>query len=124
MKHKILIISVVIFVIGLLSIVSAQLYSFCNNPFNDEKFSITKWKGSSKRLRAKMAEDLIKNHLKPGLSRKQVIDLIGEDKNTDDGEVKYWLGSWSFTLNGYDDAFIFIKFDNNNKLVSAEINGY
>jgi len=124
-KNKILIISIILSLLWLALISAYAWRFFFHNPFSDSKFTVLNWKEAKPDIRAEMADDLIMNYLKPGMSRKQIIGMLGETGSQNkDNKLQYWIGSWSFSSKGYDDTFIFIKFDKSDKLISAEINGY
>ena len=82
-----------------------------------------------------MAGDLVRNHLTAGLSRANVHALLGMPGDALSGTEregmknlvlaqteKYYIGSWS--LYGYDDAFVYVHFDGDGNLIAAEIYGY
>jgi hypothetical protein len=106
--------------------------SGCGNPFNDEPFCEQGWAGATFEQRAAMAEDLVSNHVSPGMPSKQIVSLLGEPgeiwiKGTGQ-RVKgyrtfaYYIGSWS--LQGMDDAFVCIHFDKSGSVIEAEIYGF
>lgn len=115
-----------------LIIYGALLVTGCGNPFNDEPFSREAWAAASVEQRAAMAEDLVTNHVSPGMSVKQLVALLGDPEDTWDkrtvhrvlGEqtFAYYIGSWS--LEGMDDAFVRIHFDESGKVIEAEICGF
>jgi hypothetical protein len=115
-----------------LIICSALFVTGCGNPFNDEPFSKEAWAAATAEQRAAMAEDLVTNHVSPGMSVKQIVALLGDPEDTWDqwaghrimGEktFAYYIGSWS--LEGMDDAFVCIHFDESGRVIEAEICGF
>src|SRR5688500_7318757 len=88
------------------------------DPFNDSAFTPTSWRqADSDETRARMARDLIRNHLPQGTSETQTIAALGPPDEILSGEdndrhsllvartYSYYIGSWS--LYGMDDAFIY-----------------
>ncbi|MHB9025756.1 MAG: hypothetical protein ACYC7E_16570 [Armatimonadota bacterium] len=80
--------------------------------------------------RGKMAEDIIRNHLHKGLTKQQVVTLLGEPEETDNGTLYpnaqknsthniYYLGQWSGFRVDYD--CLHVVFDEDGKLTEAWI---
>ena len=118
----------VVHLMGVLAIIA----SGCGSPFDDQSFSKQAWAGAIAEQRAVMAEDLVTNHVSPGMSSKQIVSLLGEP-----GEVwvkgslfrvkgertfVYYIGSWS--LQGMDDAFVCVHLDETGSVLEAEIHGF
>jgi hypothetical protein len=127
-------IALVSMVVMLVSI-AAWLAIDWSDPFNDETFSVTKWAHrASSESGARMARDLIRNHLPSGLSRSKVTALLSPPDKVLTGEdagghrlpvhetYAYHIGSWS--AYGFDDAFVYVHFDSSGTVLSAEITGY
>jgi len=81
-----------------------------------------------------MARSAIRRHLTVGLAEPQVVALLGkpdEIRNVEDPgghklpgsqTYSYYLGSWS--VYGFDDAFLYVHLDAAGRILSAEVNGY
>ena len=121
-------------VTGLVILAGLCTLTMFRNPFNDRPFTATAWAKLDPQERAHMAEDLVRNHLTAGLSQANVHTLLGMpgdvSSRTESGGMKnlgaqtekYYIGSWS--LYGYDDAFVYVHFDGDGKVIAAEIYGY
>ena len=115
-----------------LIICGALFVTGCCNPFNDEPFSKEAWAAASVEQRAAMAEDLVANHVSPGMSVKQVVALLGDPDDTwakqsvhrvlGEMTFTYYIGSWS--LQDMDDAYVCIHFDESGRVIVAEIHGF
>jgi hypothetical protein len=104
------------------------------DPFNDSVFTQTEWARTTDTDRAPMAGDLVRNHLPPGMTRTQVESLLGTPSRAESGAdatkndasggttYRYYIGSWSNY--GYDDAWVYVHFDESGKLTKSEIYGY
>ncbi len=108
-----------------------------SDPFDSQTFDSTTWRNAHVSSdRAPMARDLIRNHLRPGVSAKVVEELLGAPERVPgvNGEVDgfgnrlqgvrtfcYYLGSWSNA--GLDTALLYVHFDGNDQVLSAEITG-
>lgn len=74
---------------------------FGNDPFNDRVFDEDLWKHSAdtedvSNPRGPMVDDLIANHLRPGMTRQEVTALLGDPDFDTKGDVAtYYLGHWS-----------------------------
>jgi hypothetical protein len=111
---------------------SALVVTGCGSPFNDESFSIEAWAVATAEQRAAMAEDLVTHHVSPGMSVEQIVALLGDPGDTwakrtahrvlGDKTFAYYIGSWS--LEGMDDAFVCIHFDESGRVLEAEICGF
>jgi hypothetical protein len=114
-------------------IIGAALFvTGCGDPFDDELFSREAWAAAAAEQRAAMAEDLVTHHVSPGMSVKQTVALLGNPEDTwgkgtghrvmGEKTFAYSIGSWS--LEGMDDAFVCIHFDESGRVIEAEIYGF
>jgi hypothetical protein len=82
------------------------LYSYLyfmvgNDPFDDNKFDQQLWASmhesvDPKNPRGKMYQDLIENHVKIGMTKAQILNLLGSaDLNNQERFIRYNLGMWS-----------------------------
>lgn len=109
------------------------------DPFDDAPFASATWKQvKSKVLRAPMSRDLINNHLPQGMSKAEVLELLGPPikeirnpgENVFNGSKKYakyasmMYGIGSFSEYGYDDAFVYVYLDKSDEVIGAAISGY
>jgi len=82
-----------------------------------------------------MADDLIRRHLQKGMTSDEVVKLIGRPETTLKGETdgganrlvgnhtySYWIGSWTFAA--WDSTFVYVYFDDNERVISAEMQGF
>jgi len=122
---------------GVLSLVAASAWLLIDrlDPFNDAPFTAIDWMNCrTDEARASMARDLVRNHLPKGMSEAEVVALLGEpgvlQGGTDTGGNRvlgtktyfYYIGTWS--LQGFDDAFVYVHLDSDSKVISAEVTGY
>ena len=91
-----------------------------NDPFNDWWFDEKIWKSEHNKSdynspRGKMAFDLKHRVLKPNMTQKQVLQILGPpDAGQDATSLSYNLGSWSgFRMDG--DIFV-IEFGKSGKI--------
>jgi len=116
---------------GCVGIGAALLFvprAFNADPFARKKFDQAEWKGWSvvargvpaNNPRGLMARDLVVNHLRVGMSRAEVLSLIGppDETSVDTNHIGYHLGGHSATW-GYD--FLRISFGASNTLEAAVI---
>ena len=106
----------------------------CGNPFNNQSFSRKAWLKAQHRQRAPMAQDLVRNHIPRGMTGNGIVALLGQPdhiwKKTDgvgyrvkgNRTYAYWLGSWS--MQSYDDAFVYVHFDDAGRMQTSEVNGF
>jgi hypothetical protein len=104
------------------------------NPFNDMEFSKAEWKNRQWEERAPMVESLIEKHLKPGMSRGAIEELLGIPDDEDFSgrfgwsrkvpveKLIYEIGSWS--LRGQDDNFLEVYLDSSGNMTRAQIGGF
>jgi hypothetical protein len=108
------------------------------DPFDNKRFSAEAWRRATEaydlEARARMCRDLIKHFLQPGIPEKQVVRLIGPPDQVEDGHgserdrligarfYRYYIGNWSFQ--GMDDAFLYVHFDSQDRVIKVEIYGY
>jgi hypothetical protein len=97
------------------------------DPFNDAKFRPTAWATADRMERARMSDDLVCNHLTPGLSRSEVEALIGKGqlvwtKSDVEKETHHYdIGGWPSL--GWFEAFVVVTYDENGNVVEAKIDG-
>jgi hypothetical protein len=99
MSKQQLIVVLIPFVMLILVKVTCETLS----PFNSEKFNSVVWKQSFdpdfdtiENPRGPMTDDLIKNHLRPGMSLDSVYQMLGPpDKVEGTDTLQYYLGYWS-----------------------------
>jgi hypothetical protein len=90
------------------------------NPFNDQRFNQSLWAAYSgstdpSNPRGQMYEDLTKQNLKKGMSKQDILALLGEpDFSKEDTVFKYNLGAWSGFRIDYDS--LDIEFDQDGKV--------
>ena len=123
--------------IALLCLVSVSIVICCiallialakNNPFipyDGKEFDQALWKsytpsdGLADSPRLPMAADLQKNHIKPGMTREQIVELLGEPGNHSEDVYIYGLGKsdvlWPRLY------FLDVYFDSSGKVVEARI---
>ncbi len=109
------------------------------DPFDKQPFIGAAWAVADEQSRGRMARDAIR-HLPPGTPKDRVQELLGEgglpSRNPhepwdsfgvrlDHSETwVYRLGTWSsIGPYGFDDAFLYVHFGTDDRVVSAEING-
>lgn len=116
--------------------VSIRTVTSLVDPFDNLSFNSTEWKQAKDReVKARMSRDAILNGLEAGMTREEVQHLLGEPDdiitaNHDSGgsvllgveTFSYYIGSWS--MYGFDDAFVYIHFDRDGRVISARIDGY
>jgi MYXO-CTERM domain-containing protein len=105
------------------------------DPFDDRGFVAGEWRNSDPLGRASMARDLVRRHVRAGMTAADVERLLGRGKeqqgikgvdpygNRMPGAATwaYYLGSWSTA--GWDDAFLYVHFDKSGRVIRAEIQG-
>jgi hypothetical protein len=90
------------------------------NPFDDQRFNQSLWAAYSGSTdphnpRGQMYEDLTKQNLKKGMSKQDILALLGEpDFSKEDTVFKYNLGAWSGFRIDYDS--LDIEFDQDGKV--------
>ena len=119
---------------GCIGIGAALLFvphAFNDDPFARKKFDQAEWKRWSvvakgvpaNNPRGLMARDLVGNHLRVGMSRAEVLSLIGppDETSVDTSHIGYHLGghSGSWLRPGYD--YLWVSFSARNTLESAAI---
>jgi hypothetical protein len=104
------------------------------DPFDDSRFSVEAWRSADPKSRARMARDVIRHYLTPGTTEERVTSLVGKPDEVIEGadagghwlpgarSYSYRLGSWS--LYGFDDAFLYIHIDRAGKVIVAEVTGH
>lgn len=126
----------------LLAVISgAAVYAFIGNPldpFDNCRFSAEKWRAATREYdvdtRAKMARDLSERLIRPGSSESEVVALLGAPDHVEEGKdpgdmrssgarfYKYDLGS--FPWYGFDDAYLYVDLDSQDRVVACKIDGY
>jgi hypothetical protein len=134
-KRPALLIAAVASVIVILAYVGSEAKRWID-PYDGRDFDRLAWDADPGGYeRASMCADIIDRHLQPNMSLDQISKLLG-DSFTDrdrshfhDGDqmpgvrtISYWVGPCSWI--GYDDAFLFVNLDENDRLVSARVYGY
>ena len=124
-----LLLGIAIIALGLTALIALNRHA---SPFDNVAFTPAAWAKADEMERARMSGDLIRNHLPRGLTRLQVEALIGRTSWTmgPNGGYgargaethKYGIGSWS--MQGMDDAFVYVHYDVNGNVIDAEIDGY
>jgi hypothetical protein len=127
---------VVVFVMACVGV--ALLPRFLD-PFDDASFNRSVWKSSTQEQRAKMSRDVITKHIRPGAALEEIVELLGEPEETHNIRARasrvdqyghrlpgvktyaYYLGSWSSY--GLDDAHLYVHFDRDDCVLSAEVAG-
>lgn len=100
-----------------------HLYLVTNDPFNDWWFDQKIWKAqhnSTDHLnpRGKMAYDLQHRVLKPNMTRKQVLQILGPSDAGDDAKsLSYNLGAWSGI--GLDGDIFVVEFGKTSRVVKV-----
>jgi hypothetical protein len=122
--------------LSLFAIVTAVALAFAGfrafnrefDPFDDVKFAPAAWARLEPMERARMSDDLVRNHLTTGLSRADVETLIGNGslvwtkEDVERETHQYPIGSWPSA--GWDDAFVFVIYDENARVIDARIDGF
>ena len=110
-------------IICLFVFVGLVYHTLTNNPFDDWWFEEKLWKAQSnsdtmENSRGKMAYDLRHRVLKPKMTKKQILKLLGPpDAGQRDGLMSYNLGSWSgFRM---DPDIFEIELDKSDRLIKA-----
>jgi len=120
---------------------AALAYEMIGNPldpFDNRRFSPEAWSSASEHhnvdWRARMCRDLINRVIRPGMSEKQVVALLGTpdrvsdrrgpggDLFTDRHIYEYEIGNSTFQ--GMDDAFLYVHIDLTDHVLKTEIYGY
>lgn len=109
------------------------------DPFDDLPFSPAAWAATDEQGRGPMARDAIR-HLPAGTSKDRVRELLGNGEppwrdprgpwdrfgvRLEYSETSvYNLGSWSgLGPYGFDDAFLYVHFGADGRVVATEVNG-
>jgi hypothetical protein len=104
-----------------------------SDPFDNRRFSARAWRSADQNARARMGRDLIAHHIRPGQSEAEVIALLGKPSEIKvagiDGHfhgvrrLEYYLGSWGL-YRGWDDAFVYVYLDGENRVIEATLDGH
>ena len=106
------------------------------DPYNGRDFDRVVWDGDPGGYdRAAMCTDIIERQLTPGMTLSSIADLLGDsyrewDRSRFSGDdqtpgartILYDVGPCSWI--GYDDAFLFLHLDADDRLVSANVYGH
>jgi hypothetical protein len=94
-----------------------------NNPFipyDDRKFDQALWESSQwndpDTPRLQMVADLQRNYIEPGMTREQIVELLGEPGNNSEEVFIYGLGMSDARL-----YFLDVYFDSAGKLIETRI---
>ena len=111
-------------------------YLWWIDPLDDLAFSQDAWHQAPTKTRAKMAHDLISNHLRMGMKKDEVLTLLGEpdevrpalhDLKTDNPDtaerVGYALGYLS-DRGYYDSTLVYVTISSSGIVTDIEIDGY
>jgi len=113
-----------IFIVFVVVVLAAMLSRLLNDPFNDQDFDRATWGSSKPRKRARMATDLIENHLDQGMKQIEVIELLGEPDATRDETDLYSVGSWRFSRGGSGEKFVHIAYGTGARVMFMKIGGF
>jgi len=121
--------SQLVLVVAVLSL-GAGLKWISGTPLDNREFSRSEWMDGPRQNRAFMAYDLIENHLQAGMSRDEVLKLLGNPSigsgsnysNDSSQSFKYWIAS-SWLRTPGDDTYIYIHFDKDGSLIESEVYG-
>jgi hypothetical protein len=128
-------------IVGSVVLAAAATYALVGNPldpFDNRRFSPEAWRDAGEHhdnhARARMCGDLMNRVIRPGMSEKQVVTLLGSPYRVRDTRCpdnaplpdrrlyEYPIGSWTF--HRMDDAFLFVHIDQTDHVITAEICGY
>lgn len=90
------------------------------DPFDNKKFERSVWMENHDNMdpdnpRGEMYKDLVEKKLKKGMTKEEIIELLGEaDIKTEERFLSYNLGMWSGFKMDYDS--LDLEFDNKNQL--------
>jgi len=91
--------------------------------FDSELWKASLAEESQDPIKLQMVDDLLRKHPLVGLSRSQVLDLLGEPLRTDkfsDWDLVYWLGP-ERALFSIDSEWLVIRFDSSQKVTDAKV---
>lgn len=116
--------TILVFSLGVLILFQYWMQGF-NNPFNDLPFDQKTWASNANSRdndnpRGLMADDLLRKHLRKGMTRNQVQALLGEpDFSSSSNPWEYMLGCWSgFRM---DADTLDVYFDDSNNVSRVRI---
>lgn len=119
--------AVMVIVVALVLVIAYEL-GLLGSPFDDKIFVRSEWLASAhncemRNPRGRMAEDLISNHLRIGMSKSDVRKLLGKSNNSEYDETQntdyYFLGGWGFM--SIDGDYLIIRYNNAYQIKSTEI---
>ncbi|WP_041366540.1 hypothetical protein [Methylophaga frappieri] len=105
---KIVFILLALVLAGVIGVVTTFYFLTGDSPFNDKEFDQKVWLSMDTdwdpdNPRGKMYEDIVDNHLEKGMSKQQVVDLLGQpDLKNKSLLFSYNLGMWSGFRMDYD----------------------
>ena len=109
---------------GAIVYLAVIFYPAFNNPFNDLSFNREIWRsadGQNPRCpRGQMIYDLQTKYLSKGMTRDEVIRLLGKPDFESANQINYMIGFWTGFMKIDIDTFD-LHFDRNNKLMSAQV---
>ena len=133
-RHVLSMLSLLLFCLATLSGCSHSL----DARYSGLAFDETHWKtvgemtredrSSAKNLRAKMLDDLVKNHLRQGMSKEEVEMLLGPRDDVASERSDDWV--YYFPYEGFEDIhpwdasgshFVVLRFDKDSKYIKYEI---
>lgn len=104
--------------LSLLLTISFCLLTACNDiDFDSRKWQNWEESEAAPSLRWRMAEDLISTHDLKGMSTDEVVELLGEPDNKNEGKWSYFLG---YSGEGIDTGSLILTFKEDT-LVKYEV---
>lgn len=95
------------------------------DPFDGRRFTREEWRVADHQRRGLMCRSLITYHLKAGMGKPELLDLLGAPDGIDkkgSHTYEYDIGSWP--MQGMDDAYLYVYLDWDDRVVRAEIDCY
>lgn len=124
-KFKRLPFSILVAALVLLAVVGAGVWFFCEDAIRErlsrQRFDAVAWQAGQSRtdgVRVRMVDDLLRRHSFQGMTREQVIGLLGEPDKTGyfkDWDLVYWLGPERGFMS-IDSEWLVIRFDSQQKV--------
>ena len=96
------------------------VFIFFETPVPQRPFDSNVWKQVDGRVsddsrRQAMLRDLRRNHLTPGLTRAEVVDLLGAPYWEGAGAFQHWLGPGRKLLFDLDSDWLIVSFDESSE---------
>jgi hypothetical protein len=94
--------------------------------WNRQEFSLTAWQAPynhASTVRIRMVDDLLNSHNFRGMTREQVIAIVGEPDKTEyfrDFDMIYWLGSERGFMS-IDSEWLVFRLDDQNRVLEYKI---